>query len=565
MRQATFECGCSFPVLENQGDILKLPDRVSRVYQQAGIKPSPEKVHIWWDIIETPANCSATWELLSKGLTIDVFQLESPLGRQWCKKLAPEDLEHMGALGAILRPGCLKATDEDGVSMTAHYCLRKNGKEEVTYAHEALRPILSKTYGVLCYQEQSMQIAVALAGFNLQEADNLRKAIGKKLPEVMAKCKKMFIDGAKQKNIVTEEMAAQIWEWIEKSQRYAFNKSHAIRYGINGYHCAYAKAHFPLVSFKSFLEAARNSGDTYESIKNLVLEAKLFNIEVKPPRLADLSENFYILGNDVHFGLVDIKGIGNSHIAHLKSVAEEATQRLQKPLSKFTWVEFLTEIAIHCGESIVTRLIKAGTLPYNIHRQQMLAEYDTVNSLTAKEQEFVAGKKFNNVIELMKAVAPVRKKGGGAHTEKRSSAIYSYIQMLEEPPTQMVDSPGYIAALEEELLGISLTNHAIEEYDLSVANTTCKEFLSGKTGYMTFGVEISALREYTIKKGKNEGMKMAFLTIQDKSCVLSDVCAFSDVYEQYQELLKEGNVVLLQCERDKKRDSLIIKKVWKVK
>ena len=181
-----------------------------------------------------------TWQLFAEGKTKGVFQLESNLGKSWSKKLAPNNIEELSALIAIIRPGCLKAF-VDGKSMTQHFIDRKHGREEVTYLHESLEEILAQTYGVLVYQEQSMRIAQKIAGFNLEEADELRKAIGKKKADLMAKVKKKFIAGAKKVKIVDKQTAEEIFSWIEKSARYAFNKSHSISYAVCSYWSAYQK------------------------------------------------------------------------------------------------------------------------------------------------------------------------------------------------------------------------------------------------------------------------------------------------------------------------------------
>jgi intein/homing endonuclease len=151
MQRFEFDCGCGFVM-----------------YKDGRIRLNIEEV---------PLTCKRTWNLISNGLTKGVFQLESPLGRQWTKRLKPENMEHLSALGAILRPGVLRSVDENNVSMTEHYCRRKNGEEPVEYFHPALKPILRTTYGVLIYQEQAMAIAKDIAAFNLQEADELRKCI----------------------------------------------------------------------------------------------------------------------------------------------------------------------------------------------------------------------------------------------------------------------------------------------------------------------------------------------------------------------------------------------------
>jgi len=224
MKNYKYSCGCSFDVLDDK------------------------ELKINFDPIHSPMNleCSKTWELISEGNTKGCFQLESRLGKSMAKKLKPENIEQLSALISILRPGCLEAI-RDGKSVSNHYIDKKNGEESVDYYHPALEDCLKGTYGEMIYQEQAMRIAKQIAGFDLQEADNLRKAIGKKKPEEMAKLKKKFISGAKKLKIVNKDEAEEIFGWIEKSQRYSFNKSHAVSYAMNAYLSAYTKSHFPRV------------------------------------------------------------------------------------------------------------------------------------------------------------------------------------------------------------------------------------------------------------------------------------------------------------------------------
>ena len=192
MEYFTYSCGCKFPVQRN-GAITSIL-----------FEPKIENLNL---------DCQRTWDLISDGNTKGVFQLESRLGKQTAKKLKPTNIEQLSALIAVIRPGCLEAV-RDGKSVTNHYMDKKNGLESVDYFHPALEPILNSTYGEMIYQEQAMEIAKVVAGFNLQEADGLRKAIGKKKPEEMAKVKKKFIEGAKKLNIVSQEDAEQIFGWI---------------------------------------------------------------------------------------------------------------------------------------------------------------------------------------------------------------------------------------------------------------------------------------------------------------------------------------------------------------
>ena len=209
--------------------------------------------------------CQKTWYLISDGNTKGVFQLESRLGQSMAKKLKPQNIEQLSALISILRPGCLEAV-RDGKTVSNHYIDKKNGLESIDYFHEALESILMTTYGEMVYQEQAMQICQKIANFDLCEADMLRKAIGKKKPEEMAKIKTLFLDKSKVSKIVNVDEAEQIFSWIEKSQRYSFNKSHAISYAMNAYVSAYAKAHYPKQFFVSYLKYAKDKIDPIREI-----------------------------------------------------------------------------------------------------------------------------------------------------------------------------------------------------------------------------------------------------------------------------------------------------------
>ena len=178
---------------------------------------------------------------------------------------------------AIVRPGPIQG------NMVHPYIKRRQGKESVEFPSNPLKKILNKTLGIPLFQEQAMQIAQKIAGFNLQDADVLRKAIGKKKADLMAEVKKQFIDGAKKANIVNEEEAEEIFGWIEKSQRYSFNKSHAISYAMNAYLSAYVKAHFPSRFFVSYLKFAKDKIDPLAEIYELVSNCREMGIEVCNP------------------------------------------------------------------------------------------------------------------------------------------------------------------------------------------------------------------------------------------------------------------------------------------
>jgi hypothetical protein len=201
----TLDCGCQVPILDKT---VKTIDGL----------PSLEI-----DYYNLRHDCPLAWEVFKSGKTKGVFQLETSLGKKWSKQSAPENLLEAAALISILRPGCSKYVI-DNKSMTQHYCDRKSGKDETKPIHPALTDILSETYQVLTFQEQTIEIAKQLGGFNLQEADKLRKAMGSKDAKLMASIRDKFVDGCLKVGLVGKEDAAHIFDNIEKSNRYAFNK-----------------------------------------------------------------------------------------------------------------------------------------------------------------------------------------------------------------------------------------------------------------------------------------------------------------------------------------------------
>ena len=207
--------------------------------------------------------------------------------------------------------------------MSNHYIDKKNGLETVDHYHDALKDILSTTYGEMIYQEQAMQIAQKIAGFNLQDADVLRKAIGKKKADLMAEVKKSFLQGAKRVNEVDKDTAEEIFGWIEKSQRYSFNKSHAISYAMNAYLSAYAKAHFPKMFFASYLKFAKDKIDPQQEIKELIRNASEMDVSVSTPDLRNLNRLFVIGSEYIYFGLTDIKGVGNSVFDKITQITKD--------------------------------------------------------------------------------------------------------------------------------------------------------------------------------------------------------------------------------------------------
>ena len=537
-----FKCGCSFDTTLD-GHTIYNPD-----------------------ITQLPLDCNDTWDLICEGNTKGVFQLESQLGRSLASQAKPRNIEELSDLIAIMRPGCLEAMVK-GKSLTQHYIDRKSGEESVEYFHDSLEPILKNTYGILVYQEQAILIATEIAGFDLQEADILRKAIGKKKAGVMAQVKKSFLEKAVDKEVVTREQAEEIFSWIEKSQRYSFNKSHAISYAYNSYLTAYTKVHFPHEFFTSYLKHAIGKPDTYWEVHELVNNAKIMGIEIMPPSILHMNEEFQLIERHPTYGITNIKHVGSSVFKKmLRDVNENNIE-----LDDCDWDCFLLRVSPFVNKKAFESLILSGAFDcFEISRSKMQHHFNTIKEFTKREIEWLVNYKESNpdatVLEAIQDMVEVSKttsKNRPIFRRSRIPTIEGLVTSYNNPGYELYDSPSWIAKKEEELLGISLTCNKVDEYDTSGATCTCKEFIDGFNSQygISLGVQIDSVREWTIKKGKAAGMQMGFITASDTSCSLDNITAFSEEWTKFKKMLYEGNTVLLGGVRDKRRGSFLIKKV----
>ena len=536
-----YDCGCEFHEGEN------------------GLIFDPE-------ITSIPLNCSATWDLICEGNTKGVFQLESQLGRSLAKQTKPRNMEELSDLIAIMRPGCLEAMVK-GKSLTMHYIDRKHFREPVEYLHSSLEPILKSTQGILVYQEQAILIATEIAGFDLQEADILRKAIGKKKADVMAKVKKSFLEGTANKGIISKEQAEEIFSWIEKSQRYSFNKSHSVSYAYNAYLTAYCKAHFPHEFFTAYLKNAVGKPDTFWEVNELVNNAKIMGIEVLPPNIIHMNEEFKLIGKNPTYGMTNIKNVGSSVFRKMMKHVKENNIDLET----CDWDCFLLLVSPFVNKKAFESLILAGVFDcFKMSRSKMQHHFNLIKDFTKRETEWLKNYKESypektavECIEAMIEASTVKSKTRPIFRQARIPVIEDLLTTYDNPGYDLYDSPSWVSKVEEELLGISLTCNKVDEYDTSRANCTCKEFIDGFNSQkgIVLAVKIDSVREWTIKKGKAKGMKMGFVTVSDTSCSLDSVTAFSEEWEKYKKMLHEGNTVLMRGMKDKNRGSFLIKKV----
>ncbi len=337
-----------------------IEDTLKRIYAISG-----ENV----DIESIPLDDEKAFQLLQEGRTVGVFQLESGGMQRYLKQLKPNNIEEVIAMVSLYRPGPMKYIPE--------YIARKLGEKEITYMHPRLEPILKETYGVCVYQEQVMRMAGDLAGFTLEEADTLRKAIGKKIEKLLQAQKEKFVKGISDGGI-EGDIGKKLWDWIEPFAQYSFNKSHAAAYAQLAYQTAYLKSHYPKEFMASLLTA--DQGDT-ERVGFLITDCKKLDIEVLPPDINESFMGFSVVPDrsQVRFGLSAIKNVGDKVV--------EFIIKERKENGKFKSIaDFLSRVDVQSlNKKSLESLILAGAFDKFEERGVLL--YNTENLLLYNKEK----------------------------------------------------------------------------------------------------------------------------------------------------------------------------------
>ncbi|MFW9876837.1 MAG: OB-fold nucleic acid binding domain-containing protein [Candidatus Thorarchaeota archaeon] len=555
-----FSCGCKVPILED------------KVKSEDGLPPISLNLEDLCIDLNYGKSCPMVWEFLQTGKTKGVFQLESKLGADWCAALQPTSLKDISALISIIRPGTLQnvvktAKNPDGINMTALFIERKHGREEIEYLTPEIEPFVKDTQGIITYQEQQMSIARELAGFDGIMVNKLRKATGKKNAEELFALEEDFVKGCEKVGKVSKEDAKQIFEWIKKSARYSFNESHGISYGMETYITAWLKCHFPLHFYCSWLYFSRfKNKDEDKEISELILDARDRGIDVCCPSIKTMKLNnsgTCIKDGRLYYGIRDVKTIGQASLQAFANVVDKAEDFLGKNIEDFTWLELLVFIlSSGIDKDVVNAIISAGVFDtYNIPRKKMLFEYNQIKILSDRELNTTKGLNANNLTELLELLLEIPRKDGGPANKSRKNKIDACIKQLKETPHDLTDDPKFIYRQEKEYMGESVSYAAVETVSSDYqGDTTCKEFLDGKSEYsMSIVGHIDNVREYKIKKGDAKGKKMCFVTVSDKTGVL-DAVIFADEYDEFIDLIFPGNIVNIIGYRSKK-NRFSIKKV----
>jgi 5-methylcytosine-specific restriction endonuclease McrA len=368
--------------------------------------------------------------------------------------------------------------------------------------------------------------------------------------------------------------------------------SHAVGYGLTSYHTAYAKAHFPLQFYTSYLYYAKEKQDPLLEIKELFNDAKSFDIKVLPPRFAELRPHFNTNGVVITFGLSDIKGIGEAQVLKMREAAIAAGEHLGKPCTTWSWYDFLVYFSAQIDSAAVKKMVESGAILHgDMDRQRMLAEFDAWKLLTKKEQSLIASgfaptekelakirkeqklpddeevpferRSFDNLLD---AIGHLLEHPKGVATAKRRVKVDSIYKLLKNPPRSLKDSVDWVSRTEQQNLGVSLTCSRTSRGDTSLVNLTCKAYREGRGNddYIVLGVTVEDLREVEVRTGANAGKKMAFVTVSDETGMLDDVTFFSDAWEQFSNDIFPGAPLMMQGKRDLKRGSFLVEKLWRL-
>ncbi len=452
-----------------------------------------------------------TYRLLCAGNTTGVFQLESTGIREMTVKIRPNCFEDLVAILALYRPGPLDS------GMAEEYIKRKHGKEKIKYLHSLLEPILKDTYGVIVYQEQVMQIAQALGGYSMGDADILRRAMGKKDPEEMAAQRERFVEGA-QKIKISAPRATEIFDQMETFARYGFNKSHSAAYALVSYQTAYLKAHFPV----EFMAALMTSemGDTDKVIKNLA-ECREKGIEVLAPDINESRADFTPVGDKIRFGLAAVKHVGEKAV----EVILDSREREGAFESLYDFCRRVELTAVN--RRVVESLIKCGALDATkVSRACMLAALDEAMAAGQSHQR----NRQSDQIDIFAALG-VPDKGA-----KRPGESY--------PPVEAWSAQESLA-FEKEALGFYISGHPLDKYDKVSKKITNGTVASVKekafTGEVKLAGVVSALRLRNTKKGERYGS----FNLEDKTGFI-EVIAWPDVYRKCAELLSSDDAIYVK-------------------
>ncbi len=479
------------------------------------------------DISKISLEDKAAFDLLQASQTTAVFQLESSGMKELIAKLQPDCFEDIVALVALYRPGPLES------GMVDNFIDRKHGREELSfpdpkYQHDSLQPILEPTYGVILYQEQVMQIAQVLAGYTLGGADMLRRAMGKKKPEVMAEQRSIFEDGAKN-NGVDPELAMKIFDLVEKFAGYGFNKSHSAAYALVSYQTAWLKAHYPAPFMAAVLSADMDNTD---KVVTLIEECRTMELVVHPPGINRSRYKFTVQKQDdsekydVVYGIGAIKGVGEGAIEGIITEREE-----NGPYQDL--FDFCRRIDLRkANKRVMESLIRAGALD------------DIAPIIEGQPQWEARATLLESLPDAMQAAEQHvrdRERGQGdlfgGDEEIETSVAVSYKQARPWSEDERLLG-------ERDTLGLYLTGHPIDQHEEELSHIITlrmNRLTSDRDKLVTIAGLLVSMRVVKTRTGK----PLAILVLDDRTGRL-EMTLFSETYEKYRHLLEKDAILVVR-------------------
>ncbi|MCX7857205.1 MAG: DNA polymerase III subunit alpha [Deltaproteobacteria bacterium] len=492
---------------------LTIIDTIIKMLKQDGIE---------LDISKIPLDDKKTYEILSSGNTSGVFQLESRGMKELLVRLKPSKFEDIIALIALYRPGPLTS------GMIDEFIKRKNNPSLVTYEIEALRDILGDTYGVIVYQEQIMKIASRLAGFSMKEADALRKAISKKIPEELIKYRETFVEGC-VRNGVQKETAEKIYEVILRFGEYGFNKSHSAAYALVAYETAYLKAHYPVYFMAALLTNEVNNTD---NMVKYVTECREQGITVLPPDINESDRSFTVKDGKIRYGLSGIKNVGDAAIENILEVRNKVGR-----FDSLTQFLFLVD-SRKINKKVLESLAKAGCFDsFGLKRSQILQMIAQRAEFTQKEEK--------------------KQKQPSIFGELHDFQDISIPEMAELSREEIVLG-------EKEAFGFYFSEHPLSYYNEVIARITPHDSQNIKELEIDEDIKIvgivNTLKEVKTKKGE----KMAYLTLEDTKGIV-EVIVFPDLLQKASHLFRDDKPIVLLGSVEKGENEVVkirAKNVW---
>ncbi|HWE33957.1 MAG TPA: DNA polymerase III subunit alpha [Solirubrobacteraceae bacterium] len=500
------------------------------------------------DMTTLPLDHAPTYEMLARGDSVGVFQFESEGMREALKKVKPDEFDDLVALNALYRPGAM--------DQIPTYARGKHDPESISYADERLRPILESTKGVILYQEQAMRIAKELAGFSGAKADDLRKAIGKKNRDSMAKLKPEFIAGCRASG-TSESVIEALWTTNERSADYSFNKSHAACYGLIAYRTAWLKANYPAEYMAALISSVM---DTKDRVPFFASQAEQMGIQILPPDVNLSDHEFVVVDGNIRFGLDAVKGVGFAAVEAIKRARGDVDPGHPTPRHPFRDLfDFCARVDTRAvNKKAIEALIKCGAFgSTGASRRGMLTVLEQAQGAGQKAQlDAIIGQ--GSIFDLAFDSADGADGAGGGAGGGRAVVTPTHAPI----PSDEFDRSELLAA-EKEAIGLFISEHPLKALGAALrerADCAIAELAARRDGdWVTVGGMITQAKKLRTKKGD----PMMFATLDDLEDSV-ELVVFGKALAGNEAVLVHDSIVLIRGRvdhKDRDRTCLIVQDI----